>query len=181
MPGTAIFPPRIAASFTCRSTLPVLRGGRVADEDGSAAILLVEDNVDHEELIRRALEERGAPVGLKVARHGEEAPVYLFRRGDWSDPLRSPRPRLVLLDLRLPRVDGFQVLGAIKSTPTLRDIPVVILTTSASEQDMARAYARHANSYLVKPVDHERFGQLVASVESYWLEHNRQPAIEGAG
>jgi CheY-like chemotaxis protein len=157
------------------------RGGSVADEDDPGAILLVEDNVDHEELIRRALEERGAPVELKVARHGEEALDYLFRRGEWSDPQRSPRPRLVLLDLRLPRVDGFQVLGAIKSTPPLRDIPVVILTTSDSEQDMARAYARHANSYLVKPVDHQRFGQLVASVESYWLELNRQPAVEDAG
>jgi CheY-like chemotaxis protein len=148
------------------------------DESEATAILLVEDNVDHEELIRRALEERGAPVELKVARHGEDALDYLFRRGSWSEPVTSPRPRLVLLDLRLPRVDGFQVLGAIKSTPTLRDIPVVILTTSDSEQDVARAYARHANSYLVKPVDHRRLISHVASIESYWLELNRQPAPE---
>ena len=114
-------------------------------------------------------------------RHGEEALDYLFRRGVWSEPRQSPRPRLVLLDLRLPRVDGLQVLAVVKSTPPLRDIPVVILTTSDSEQDMAGAYARHANSYLVKPVDHQRFADLVASVESYWLELNRQPAVEVAG
>jgi CheY-like chemotaxis protein len=143
-------------------------------------VLLVEDNPDHEELIRRALDERSAPVSLRVARHGEEALDYLLRRGAWLDPARSPRPRVVLLDLRLPRVDGFQVLEAIKANPPLADIPVVILTTSESEQDMARAYERHANSYLVKPVDHVRFGELVASVESYWLQLNRQP-VEGAG
>jgi len=142
------------------------------------AILLVEDNVDHEELIRRTLVERQAPVELKVARHGEEALDYLFRRGRWQDPAASPRPRLVLLDLRLPRVDGFQVLGTIKSTPSLRDLPVVILTTSQSEHDVARAYARHANSYLVKPADHQRFSELVGAVESYWLELNRQPEEE---
>jgi CheY-like chemotaxis protein len=147
----------------------------VADE-GSMAILLVEDNPDHEELIRRALDERNAPITLRVARHGEDALDYLFRRGAWAEEARSPRPKLVLLDLRLPRVDGIQVLGIIKSTPALRDIPVVILTTSDSEQDMARAYARHANSYLVKPVDHQRFSDLVASIESYWLELNRHPA-----
>jgi CheY-like chemotaxis protein len=143
--------------------------------EGSMAILLVEDNPDHEELIRRALDERSAPITLRVARHGEDALDYLFRRGQWSDEAQSPRPKLVLLDLRLPRVDGIQVLGIIKSTPSLRDIPVVILTTSDSEQDMARAYARHANSYLVKPVDHQRFSDLVASIESYWLELNRHP------
>jgi CheY-like chemotaxis protein len=144
------------------------------------AILLVEDNPDHEELIRRALDERHAEVSLRVARHGEDALDYLFRRGAWADESTSPRPKLVLLDLRLPRVDGIQVLGIIKSTPSLRDIPVVILTTSDSEQDMARAYARHANSYLVKPVDHQRFADLVASIERYWLEMNRQPPAAAA-
>lgn len=150
------------------------------EADGAMAILLVEDNPDHEELIRRALDERQAPIELFVARHGEDALDYLFRRGAWTDQASSPRPRLVLLDLRLPRVDGIQVLGIIKSTPSLRDIPVVILTTSDSEQDMARAYARHANSYLVKPVDYQRFGELVSSIESYWLELNRQPAAAEA-
>lgn len=154
----------------------------MAGERPSAAVLLVEDDADHEELVRRAVHDSGAAVELKVARHGEEALDYLFRRGQWSEPSCSPRPRLVLLDLRLPRVDGFQVLGAIKSTPALREIPVVVLTTSESEQDMARAHARDVNRYLVKPVDHRGFGELMASVESYWLELDKQPgAAEDAG
>jgi CheY-like chemotaxis protein len=155
--------------------------GALVVESDPVAILLVEDNGDHEELIRRALAERRAPVVLSVAHHGEEALDYLFRRGAWADSSRSPRPRVVLLDLRLPRLDGFQVLEAVKSTPSLRDLPVVILTTSESEQDMAGAYARHANSYLVKPVDHQRFSELIASVESYWLDLNRQPATSSVG
>ena len=88
-----------------------------------------------------------------MARHGEEALDYLFRRGEYRDAERSPRPRLILLDLRLPRVDGLEVLGEIKSSPDLRAIPTVVLTTSESEHDVARACAQHANSYLVKPVE----------------------------
>lgn len=138
-------------------------------------VLLVEDNPDHEELIRRAFSDRGAPVSLNVARHGEEALDYLFRRGEYRDPERSPRPRLILLDLRLPRVDGLEVLSEIKSAPDLCAIPTVVLTTSESEHDVTRACAQHANSYLVKPVEFERFEALIGSLESYWLSLNRQP------
>ena len=141
----------------------------------SLEVLLIEDNPDHEELIRRAFADRGAPIALSVARHGEEALDYLFRRGEYGDPERSPRPRLILLDLRLPRVDGLDVLAEIKSSPELRGIPAVVLTTSEAEPDVARAYDLHANSYLVKPVDFERFEDLVGKVESYWLALNRQP------
>ena len=151
----------------------------MAQSDG-VEVLLVEDNPDHEELIRRAFADRGAPVVLRVARHGEEALDYLFRRGEYRDPARSPRPRLVLLDLRLPRVDGLDVLAAIKSSAELRGIPAVVLTTSEAEPDVARAYELHANSYLVKPVEFERFEDLVGKVESYWLALNRQPG-DGAG
>ena len=142
-------------------------------------VLLVEDNPDHEELIRRAFSDRGAPVALRVARHGEEALDYLFRRGEYKDASRSPRPRLILLDLRLPRVDGLEVLGEIKSSPDLRAIPTVVLTTSESEHDVTRACAQHANSYLVKPVEFDRFEALVGSLESYWLSLNRQPGDGG--
>ena len=114
-----------------------------------------------------------------MARHGEEALDYLFRRGEYQDAARSPRPRLILLDLRLPRVDGLEVLAEIKSSPDLRAIPTVVLTTSESEHDVARACAHHANSYLVKPVEFARFEELIGSVESYWLTLNRQPG-EGA-
>ncbi len=142
-------------------------------------VLLVEDNPDHEELIRRAFADRRAPVALSVVRHGEEALDYLFRRGEYRDAARSPRPRLILLDLRLPRVDGLEVLGEVKSSPELQAIPTVILTTSESEHDIARACAQHANSYLVKPVEFDRFEELIGSLESYWLNLNRQPGEGG--
>ena len=138
-------------------------------------VLLVEDNPDHEELIRRAFAERKPRVSLAVARHGEEALDYLHRRGEYKDPAKSPRPRLILLDLRLPRVDGLEVLGEIKATPSLRSMPVVVLTTSDSEHDVARAYAQHANSYLVKPVDFQRFSEEVTRVGYYWVAMNQMP------
>lgn len=143
-------------------------------------VLLVEDNPDHAELIRRAFSDRGSPVTLSVARHGEEALDFLFRRGEYRDPARSPRPRLILLDLRLPRVDGLDVLARIKSSAELRGIPAVVLTTSDAEPDVARACELHANSYLVKPGDFGRFESLLGTVESYWLALNRQPG-DGAG
>lgn len=113
---------------------------------------------------------------MSVARHGEEALDFLFRQGEFADAAKSPRPRLILLDLRLPRIDGLEVLSRIKSSPTLQAIPTVVLTTSESEHDLARAGAEHANSYLVKPVDFARFEDLIGHVESYWLSLNRQPS-----
>jgi CheY-like chemotaxis protein len=148
-------------------------------EPETPQVLLVEDNPDHEELIRRAFSEREPKVALAVARHGEEALDYLHRRGEYEDPSRSPRPRLILLDLRLPRVDGLEVLGEIKASPALRATPVVVLTTSDSEHDVARAYAQHANSYLVKPAEFSRIRELIAHVQSYWLDMNRLPGDGG--
>jgi CheY-like chemotaxis protein len=149
------------------------------DEREDVHVLLIEDDPDHEELVRRALQDGQARVALRVARHGEEALDYLFRRGEFQDPARSPRPRLILLDLRLPRRDGLEVLAEIKSAPELRAIPAVVLTTSESDQDVARAFAQHANSYLVKPVDFARFEKLIGDVEAYWLDLNRQPGDGG--
>jgi CheY-like chemotaxis protein len=150
-------------------------------EASDVRVLLVEDDPDHQELVRRAFSDRGAQVALQVARHGEEALDYLFRRGEHRDAESSPRPRLILLDLRLPRKDGLEVLAEIKSSPQLRGIPTVVLTTSESEHDVARASALHANSYLVKPVDYTRFEALIGDVESYWLALNRQPGEGGPG
>ncbi len=138
-----------------------------------APILLVEDNPDHEELIRRAFQERGALVDLRVARNGDEALDYLLRRGAWRDAEASPRPGLVLMDLRLPGLDGFQVLDAVKASPELCGVPVVVLTTSHSEPDVARAYACRANSYLVKPSEFSELADLLELVERYWLRLNR--------
>jgi CheY-like chemotaxis protein len=148
-------------------------------EPDAPPVLLVEDNPDHEELIRRAFAEHEPRVALAVARHGEQALDYLHRRGLYQDPGRSRRPRLILLDLRLPRVDGLEVLGEIKSSPLLRSTPVVVLTTSSSEHDMARAYAQHANSYLVKPTEFSRIRELIDQVHSYWLGINRLPGDGG--
>jgi two-component system response regulator len=150
-------------------------------EPSDLQVLLVEDNPDHEELIRRAFADSGTRVALSVARHGEEALDYLFRRGEYEDAARSPRPRLILLDLRLPRMDGLEVLAEIKSSPELRVIPTVVLTTSESDHDVARACAQHANSYLVKPVEFARFEALIKDVEAYWLTQNRQPGGDRPG
>lgn len=144
---------------------------------GQLSILVVEDNPDHAELIRRSFAEHSDRIRLIVMRDGEAALDYLFRRGAWAEPSTSPRPQLILLDLRLPRLDGFQVLGEIKRSAKLSDIPAIILTTSEAESDIAEAYARHANSYLVKPVDFDRFVDLAGEIERYWLEWNRQPAV----
>jgi CheY-like chemotaxis protein len=109
-------------------------------------------------------------------RDGEAALDYLFRRRSSGDAPAPPRPDLILLDLRLPKLDGFQLLQEIKKSPELSSIPAVILTTSQAESDVARAYSHGANSYLVKPVDFERFVGLIGAIGTYWLEWNRQPA-----
>jgi CheY-like chemotaxis protein len=138
-------------------------------------ILLVEDDPDHTELVRRAIEELGRGVRLVALADGEIALDYLFRRGEWADPERSPKPDFVFLDLRLPRLDGFSVLREIKSAPALRHIPVVVLTSSSSDRDVEQAYAEHANSYLVKPHDYERLVTLLGRARDYWLLRNRGP------
>jgi CheY-like chemotaxis protein len=141
-------------------------------------ILLVEDDPDHAELVRRGLEEYGSQLQLTHVADGETALEYLRDRA----PRNSPgRPHLILLDLRLPRMDGLEVLREIKSSPDLADIPCVVLTTSRAEGDMLKAYRLHANSYLVKPGDYGRFVELIAGVERYWLQENVQPQGPVAG
>jgi CheY-like chemotaxis protein len=135
-------------------------------------IMLIEDNIDHAEIIIRTTEAH--PIANEV-RHfldGQSALDYLFRRNSFSDPVSSPRPRVILLDMNLPGVDGIDILRAIKSSDELRMIPVVMLTTSASERDITRAYCNHANSYLVKPVGCEEFQQLMDHLCIFWLGHN---------
>jgi len=138
-------------------------------------VMLVEDNVDHAELVIRTLEEHR--IGNKVHHFldGQSALDYLFRRGEFSEPAETQRPHLILLDLRLPRVDGIDVLKAIKEDPDLKSIPVVVLTTSEAEKDVAKAYYNHANSYLVKPVGFEDFKQLMDDLGFYWLGWNVNP------
>ena len=138
-------------------------------------VMLIEDNPDHAELVMRTLAEHQVINQIRHFTEGQSALDYLFRRGEFTDPATSPRPSLVLLDLRLPRVDGLEILKEIKNSDELRCIPVVILTTSEAERDIARAYLNHANSYLVKPVGFEEFNKLMEDMGFYWLGWNTSP------
>ena len=140
-------------------------------------VMLVEDNVDHAELVIRTMEEHRITNKVRHFLDGQSALDYLFYRGEFSDPHKNPRPHVILLDLRLPRVDGIDVLRAIKENEALKTIPVVVLTTSEAEKDVAKAYYNHANSYLVKPVGYEEFKELMHELCFYWLGHNRSPKI----
>jgi CheY-like chemotaxis protein len=142
-------------------------------------VLLVEDDPDHADLVTFSLAE--SQPKAKVVHHvsdGDAALDYLFRRGDFASPDQSPRPHLILLDLRLPKVDGLVVLKEIKtsSDEELRRIPVVVLTSSEADGDTATAYDCRANSYVVKPVDYEKFHQLMADLVYYWLVWNHPVA-----
>jgi CheY-like chemotaxis protein len=138
-------------------------------------ILLVEDDPAHAEIVRRNLEGFRVVNRLVHVSDGQEALDYLFRKGIYSDPENSPVPGLVLLDLRLPKVDGLEVLEIIKSDQALSSIPVVVLTTSAAEADITKAYYNRANSYLVKPVDFTQFTKLMDMLGYYWLAWNERP------
>lgn len=138
-------------------------------------VMLVEDNVDHAELVIRTLEEHRIANKVRHFLDGQSALDYLFRRGEYSKEAGNPRPHVILLDLRLPRIDGIDVLKAIKESDELKTIPVVVLTTSEAEKDVARAYYNHANSYLVKPVGFEEFKKLMDDLGFYWLGWNTNP------
>jgi CheY-like chemotaxis protein len=141
-------------------------------------VLLVEDNPDHAELVIRNLAEHPVPNQVIHLTHGQAALDYLLRREDYANAALSPRPHIILLDLRLPRVDGLQVLQVIKTSENLRQIPVIILTTSDTEQDSTRAYHNYANSYLVKPLGYEQFRKLIQDIGFYWLSQNKPPHLE---
>ncbi|MCP4403900.1 MAG: response regulator [bacterium] len=138
----------------------------------ASTILLVEDNPAHAELIIRIFQQHCIANTLYHMQDGEEALNYLFRKGDCTHPESSPRPDLILLDLRLPKKDGFEVLQEVKNSENLRKIPLIVLSTSDAGQDIRRAYAAHANSYLMKPVEFQKFAELLDRVAVYWLHWN---------
>lgn len=138
-------------------------------------ILLVEDDPAHAEIVKRNFESSLIANKMHHVTDGQLALDYLFRKNGFSDPNTSPRPSLILLDLRLPKVDGLEVLKKIKEDADISRIPVVVLTTSSAEYDVVKAYNSHANSYLVKPVDFPQFVALMESLGYYWLVWNQYP------
>jgi len=138
-------------------------------------ILLVEDNRDHAELVMRNMEDFQVANTLYHVEDGQAALDYLLGQGKYSDRKQFPMPHLMLLDLRLPKVDGLDVLKEVKNNLELRAMPVVILTTSDAERDMAMAYEYHANSYVTKPVNFDDFSRLLRDLGFYWLAWNKRP------
>lgn len=138
-------------------------------------ILLVEDNDSHTRLVLRAFKEDRLANPVNCVRDGEEALDFLYRRGDYADSTKSPRPDMILLDLKLPKIDGLEVLKAIKEDEDLMTIPVVVLTSSTDERDVQEAYRHYVNSYISKPVDFDKFRQVVQELDYYWTIFNTIP------
>lgn len=140
-------------------------------------ILLVEDNAKDLKLTMNALTKRNLANKIDVARDGEEALDYLLCRGQHSSRTFDDLPRLVLLDLKLPKVDGIEVLRTLKSNPRTQPIPVVILTGSKEEKDLVEGYRLGANAYIQKPVDFDNFREIVEQLGLFWLVVNQPPPI----
>ena len=142
--------------------------------DAVDTLLLVEDNPNDAELTMRAL-RANLPTEVLVIQDGAEALDFMFSTGTYSERDHGHRIKLVLLDLKLPKIDGFEVLRRLKETEATRPTPVVVLTSSEQERDVVRSYALGCNSYIVKPVEFEAFTRTMAAVGSYWLSVNREP------
>ena len=142
-------------------------------------ILLVEDNPDDELLTLRALKKNNVMNDVVVARDGAEALDYLFCRGAYSTRDNSVQPSITLLDLKLPKVDGLEVLKQVRANPATALLPVVILTSSKEEQDVVAGYRLGANSYIRKPVDFDQFIDAVRNLGLYWLVLNETPPMHG--
>jgi CheY-like chemotaxis protein len=138
-------------------------------------ILFIEDDPAHAEITIRNFKKYRISNKLIHLSDGQQALDYLFRQGEFSDPESSPKPHLILLDLRLPKVDGLEVLERINNDPALRCIPSVILTTSDAEADISKAYDFNVNSYLVKPIDFDKFSKLIETFGFYWVVWNQYP------
>ena len=146
----------------------------------SKSILLVEDNPDDAKLTLRAFKHNNLPHPLVVVRDGVEALEFLFARGAYAERAGKPLPTLIILDLKLPKLDGLGVLRALRGDERTRLIPVVILTSSKEEQDLIQSYSLGANSYVRKPVDFAEFQEAVRLLGIYWLMTNLPPPERNA-
>ncbi|HEY1304501.1 MAG TPA: response regulator [Vicinamibacterales bacterium] len=142
-------------------------------------ILLVEDNADDVELTLRAFRKSDLVNTVTVVRDGVEALDYLLASGDYAERDANALPDLVLLDIKLPRVDGLQVLERLRANPRTRLLPVVVLTSSAEPRDLLTCYSLGANSYVRKPIDFKQFSRALQQIGSYWLQTNQAPPIPG--
>ncbi|OPL15338.1 MAG: hypothetical protein AVO38_10730 [delta proteobacterium ML8_D] len=140
-------------------------------------ILLIEDEEAHAELTKRAIRKAGNANRIDVLTNGEEAIDYIFNRGKYTNKKKYPMPGLIMLDIKLPGIDGIEVLRQIKASPVLKKIPVIMLTTSDREEDISRSYNNYANSYLTKPVGYKEFEERIMQVDSYWMLINKKPSI----
>ena len=136
-------------------------------EPETVEILLVEDNPNDAELTQRALKKTNLGVGLATARDGAEALEYLFSN--------RPKPKVIFLDLKLPKIDGIEVLRRVRADDRLRSVPVVVLTSSQEERDISQCYKLGVNSYIVKPVEFDEFYKAVGDLATYWLVLNKSP------
>lgn len=146
--------------------------------DKMVEILLVEDNPNDAMLTKRSLDKQNLANNLIWLEDGEQALDFLFTRGKFADRNPDIQPRLILLDLKMPKINGLEVLKAIRSDERTREIPTVVMTSSREEPDLKKAYALGTNSYIVKPVDFEKFSKCISEVGYYWMIIN-STALDG--
>jgi two-component system response regulator len=148
-------------------------------ENNAVEILIVEDTPEDLELALRALRKANLANHIHIARDGAEAMEFLFAEGAHKGRKIEDGPKVILLDLKLPKVDGMEVLRRVKSDPRTRTIPVVVLTSSKEQKDVVESYQLGVNSYIVKPVNFERFVAAVQDLGMYWLLLNQPPKLDG--
>jgi CheY-like chemotaxis protein len=143
----------------------------------SMPILLVEDNYNDVLLIKRAFRKANVKPIMSIVSDGDEAVDYLSQQGEYADVTRFPVPLLILLDLKLPRRSGLEVLAWLKQQPKLKRLLVIVLTSSQEECDLSQAYDLGANSYLLKPINFQDFVSLVELIDAYWFKMNQKPSV----
>jgi two-component system, response regulator len=152
-----------------------IKGGLIMECERKIEILIVEDNQNDVEMALRAFKKNNLTNQIKVVGDGEEALDFIYARDKFADRKDQCHPRIILLDLKLPKVDGLEVLKELKNNPETKIIPVIVLTSSKEEKDMVESYRLGVNSYIIKPVGFDKFIEAVREVGLYWLLLNQQP------